>query len=129
MATYKGKDGSIEIGANVVGELRSFELTKSANEVDVSRMGDDWKRSVSTQLSWSVSGTVWWDPDDNGQDAMAIGSTVAITMFPQGDTSTLVQETGQLLITSISRPQAHDGVIEQTFEGVGVGALTVGTVA
>lgn len=129
MATHKGKEGVVKIGTQIVGELRSFEVTETANEVDTSTMGTDWTGVDSTQSSWKASANMFFDPDDAGQALMVIGAKVSLEFYPQGDTSGLVLQTGSALITSISRPQAHDNIIERNFELTGDGALTTTVVA
>lgn len=135
MATYKGKEGTVSIGATVgtatsVGELRSFEVETSANLVDVSRMGDAWTRDVSTQKSWRATLEMWWDHADTGQDLLVAGDLITLNLFPQGNGVALtdVYLSGQATIESVSQKQGHDTVIERTVVVKGYGALTEGTV-
>lgn len=129
MATTKGKEGSISAGGNVVGELRSFELTETANEVDTSTMGSDWTGVDSTQKSWKVSATMFWDAADTGQTALAVGDKVAVLLYPAGSTTGLTERSGTALVASVGTAQSHDGIIERTIEMTGDGALTNDTVA
>ena len=133
MATYKGKEGSVSVGTVpaggvVVGELRSFDLTISANTTDASRMGDAWTREESTQNKWSASLEMFWDSADAGQDALLIGERVTLNLFPRGNTTgSDVVYTGIATVTEIGQKQAHDGLIERTISVSGYGALTEGT--
>lgn len=133
MSTYKGKEGSITIGASpgtALGELRSFELTESANLVDVSRMGDDWTRDDSTQKSWSVSFDLWWDPDDAGQALIVAGDRVTLNLFPQGNgagTDDIILS-GLATISEVTQKQSHDNIVELSCSAKGYGALTKGTI-
>lgn len=129
MATTKGKEGVVTIGAETLGELRSFEVTETANEVDTSTMGSDWTGVDSTQSSWKASANMFFDPNDTAQGLMVIGAKVAVEFYPQGNTTGLVRQTGTALVTSIGRPQAHDNIIERNIELTGDGALTTATVA
>jgi len=124
MATYKGKDGIVKAGGSLVGECKSWEITETANEVDSSRMGDDWTRVQSTQLSWKGSMALFWDPADAGQINLAAGSYVTLEFYPRGNTVSYQLWTGQAMITSISRPQAYDGLVEAAVEFTGNGTLT-----
>ena len=128
MATHKGKEGSIKAGESVVGELRSFEITTTANEVDTSTMGSDWTGVDSTQLSWKVSITAFFDDEDAGQLELVVGGKVDLEMFPRGDTSGLIRKSGTALITSLGESAAHDGIIERSFEATGDGPLVTDTV-
>lgn len=124
MATYKGKDGILRVGGVPVAEVKSFEITEMANEVDSSVMGTDWTRVQSTQSSWKASAATFWDPTSAGQNALVIGQIVAVEFYPRGLTTGLNRYTGNALITNISRPQAYDGLVEATVEMTGDGALT-----
>lgn len=128
MATYKGKEGSVKIGADTIIELRSFEVTVTANEVDTSIMGSDWTGVDSTQSSWKASANGFYDPDDPAVVALAAGAKVAVEFFPLGETTGLVVQSGIALVTSVGRPQSHDNIIEFNFELTGDGALTTDTV-
>lgn len=128
MTTHKGKEGVVKIGTSVIGELRSFEVTETANEVDTSTMGSAWTGVDSTQTSWKASATMFWDPVDAGQIPLVVGSKVTVNFYPQGEGTGLVLQSGSALITSIGRPQAHDNIIERTVEMTGDGALTTTTV-
>jgi hypothetical protein len=134
MATFKGREGSVSVGTVpaggvAVGELRSFELTISANTTDASRMGDTWTREESTQNKWSASMELFWDSADAGQDLLLIGERVTLNLFPRGNTgaATDVVYTGVATITEIGHKQAHDGLVERTISVSGYGALTEGT--
>jgi hypothetical protein len=129
MATFKGKEGVVKIGTQVVGEVKSFDLTVTANEVDTSTMGSDWTGVDSTQNSWSASIAMFWDDGDAGQDLMLIGTKVALKLYPKGSTTGLVENSGSALITEIGEAQAHDNIVERTVKFKGDGALTTAVVA
>ena len=125
MPVTKGKEGVIQVGATVtalVAELRSWEITETANEVDVSRMGDDWTRVDSTQLSWKGSLECFYDATDaDGQESLEVGEYATITVFPAG---TGGNWTGQALITEATVKAAHDNIIEKSISFTGNGTLT-----
>lgn len=129
MATHKGKEGVVKVGANVVGEVKSFEVTVTANEVDTSTLGTDWTGVDSTQNSWSGTLEMFYDPDDVGQEAITVGSKVTLGLYYEGDTTTLQYDTGSALITSIARSQSFDSMVNVTVSFTGDGALTTSTVA
>lgn len=128
MATHKGKEGVVKVGANVVGEVKSFEVTVTANEVDTSTLGTDWTGVDSTQNSWSGTLEMFYDPDDVGQEAITVGSKVTLALYYEGDTTTLQYDTGSALITSIARSQSFDSMVNVTVSFTGDGALTTSTV-
>ena len=133
MATYKGREGSVSVGAGAggtpVGELRSFELTISANTTDASRMGDSWTREDSTQNKWTASLELFWDHSDTGQDLLLVGERVQVYLFPQGNSgaTTDIVYSGTATVTEVGHKQAHGGLVERTVSLSGYGALTEGT--
>lgn len=129
MATTKGKGGVLTVGGEIVGELKSMEVTETSNEVDTSTMGTDWTGVDSTQTSWKATGAMFWDPLDAGQGELVVGTKVAVIFYPAGNTTGLVEETGTALVTSIGRQQAHDNIIEASIELTGDGALVKDVVA
>lgn len=129
MTVTKGKEGVVKAADEVIGELKSFSITETANEVDTSTMNSDWTGVDSTQKSWKGKAVVFWDANDAGQTALVNGSKVELTMYPGGETTGLSEWTGTVLVTSVETPASHDNLIEQTFEFTGDGALTKGTLA
>ena len=135
MATFKGKDGTMSIGATVatapaVGELRSFELETKSATTESTRMGVDWETHLPTIKSWSGSCEVWWDPVDVGQVACVVGTIVTLNMFPAGNGvgATDVYYYGTAIVESVNQKQAHDGIVEASVTFKGTGALTKGAV-
>lgn len=126
MATYKGKEGVVSANGEFLGEIRTFTLTITSNEVDTSTMGTDWTGVDSTQLSWKGSCEMWWDPEDLGQSEIAVGQKVQIAMYPNGEGTGKRMEAGSALVSSMERSQAHDGIVSATIEFKGDGELTIG---
>lgn len=129
MATYSGKDGTVEVGGTVVGEMRSFEIDTQGDTLDDTVMGDDWKTHKAMHKSWSGSMAVLIDPADGGQNACAIGSSVAGEWFPSGETSGHASLVGTATITGRRVSSAYDGLVELALEFEGNGALTEAAVA
>lgn len=132
MATTKGKEGVVRVGTaptTILGELRSFEVTISTNEVDTSTMGTDWTGVDGTQKSWSAQATMWFDPDDLGQTQLEVGEKIEVEFFPGGETSGLLVQRGTAMLQEVSRPQSFDNIIEFNASFVGDGELTTETVA
>lgn len=129
MARHKGKEGSVKADTNAVGEVRSFELTITANTADASTMGNDWTDTDCTQKSWNGTLTVFYDPADAGQTPLVAGATVALELYALPDTSGNQYFSGNALITEVGTPASHDGLIEQTIQFQGKGALATQTVS
>lgn len=129
MAKKKGKEGVVKSGSDVVGEIISFEVTITANEVDTSTLGTDWTGTDSTQKSWSGTLEMFYDPDDTGQAGVVVGDKVTLSLYYEGDSTGLDYDTGSALITSVSRSQSFNDMVKQTVAFTGDGALTSATVA
>lgn len=129
MAVTKGKDGEISAEGSFIGELRSFSLTETSNEVDTSTMGTDWTGVDSTQNSWSGSLDMFWDPIDVGQAEVTVGSKIDVVFYPAGNSTGKQSKTGSALVTSIESSQGHDNLVTATVSFTGDGVLTTGVVS
>ena len=130
MANHKGSEGTVKISANVVAETRGWSLNESAGTIDDSELSDDWKTKKTGQKEWSGSIDCFWDEtDSSGQGALTAGAEVTLNLYPEGDTSGDVYFTGSVIVTSIERSAAIDGMVEASFSFEGNGALTESTVA
>ena len=124
MSTFIGKDGAVYVGTNAVAEVRDFSLESSSEIVNDTVMGDDFMTNKATQKSWSATVNCYYDSSDTtGQLALDEGATVTLNLYPEGNTSGKTYYTGSVIVTSISRSQSFDGLVEVTFNGTGTGAL------
>lgn len=122
MATHLGKEGVVKVGLDTVAEVRSWTLATSVDTVDASHLGDDWKIHRATQKSWHGSLACFWDASDiKGQGALAIGETVALTLYFEGDSPPPFS--GSALVTGIDYNASHSGLIEANVTFQGTGAL------
>jgi hypothetical protein len=64
MANFRGMDGSVRFSANVVGEVKDWQMTASIEELDDTVMGDSWATVVGgisqvdrllLQRSWTTA--------------------------------------------------------------------------
>lgn len=127
MATFLGKEGAVYLGneADQVIEVRDFSLESSSEVVNTTVMGDTFMTNSATQKSWSASVNCYYDSGDtSGQLAMDEGAEVRVNLYPEGQTTGKKYYYGNVIITSISRSQSFDGLVEISFTGTGTGALT-----
>ena len=115
MAVTRGCFGSISVGGNPLGELRAWELTETAEEIDVSIMGNCVKRYEAGPTEASGTLTCYMDDGDTGQGALTIGAEVAVLLYPGGIGSTLPQRSFTAKITEIPESADVDGVVERTY--------------
>lgn len=129
MARYKGKDASITAGGNVVGEVESFELNTSINQIDADVIGIDWTSVECGKKTATGSINVIRDPADTGQTALAVGDIVALVLYPEGNTTGLTEITGNFLITEVSTSIAASDLVKDVYNFRNHGAVTEGAVA
>jgi len=129
MATFSGNDGVVEIGANNMAEVRSFTVNQTAETIDDTAIGDAWRSHLTGLKTWD--GTVeciWDDTDTTGQEALTIGTSVSLTLCPEGDTTGDYTLAGTATVTGVTQTQSYDNtVVTRSFTFQGSGALTIGT--
>lgn len=129
MARYKGKDGAIEVAGSAVGEVESFDIELTVNEIDANVMGEDWTDVCPGQKSASGSISVLTDPNDAQQTALEEGATVALTLFPTGDTTGLIQLAGNFMITSVGFSTSVGDLVKTSYNFRNQGTVTRSAVA
>jgi predicted secreted protein len=130
MATHKGSEGSVAVGANAIAEVRSFSITESADTIEDTAMGDTARTYKPSLTSFSGSVEVFWDETDtNGQVALVVGSEITFNVYPEGATSGDAYLTGSAIVTGKTINSSADGMVEASISLQGNGALTTGTVS
>jgi hypothetical protein len=122
--------GIIKAGATptVVGELRSWDMESSADELDSSVMGTDEARSEVGRKQHSVSLETFWDPADAGQVELALGALVAVEVYPSGEASGDTHYDGEVRVNNLRFRGDVNGLVEYTIAGRYSGALAPGVV-
>ncbi len=136
MAVHAGKEGIVKVGASpvAIAEVKEWTLETTGEVVDSTSINTatsnaGWRTFVSTLNSWNGSVSCFWDETDtNGQETLDAGSTVALKLYPEGDTTGDVFFSGNAIVTGITRQAALDGLVEVNFTFQGTGALTQSTV-
>lgn len=129
MATHKGSEGTVKVGANAVAEIRSYTITETADTLEDTTMGDASRTYLPSLKTFSGSMDVFWDETDtNGQVALSPGSTVTINVYPEGSSSGDTYYTGSVIVTDHTITASFDGMVEASFSFQGTGALSETTV-
>jgi len=129
MANHKGSEGLVKVGSATVAEVKDWSLDQTADTVEDTVMGDAARSRKSTLVSASGSVNAFWDETDtNGQVAMAIGTEVALKLYPEGAASGDTFYSVGAIITSISLNATFDGMVEASFNFESNGAVSVATV-
>lgn len=129
MATHAGSEGTVKSGANAIAEIRSFSLEESADTIEDTTMGDASRTYLTGLKTFSGSVDVFWDETDtDGQVSFAVGSSVTLAVYPEGDTAGDTYYSGTAIVTGRTITSSFDGMVEASFTLQGTGALTSTTV-
>jgi predicted secreted protein len=129
MATHAGSEGTVKSGANAIAEVRSFSLEETADTIEDTTMGDASRTYLTGLKTFSGSVDVFWDETDtDGQVSFAVGSSVTLAVYPEGDTAGDTYYSGTAIVTGRTITSSFDGMVEASFTLQGTGALTATTV-
>lgn len=130
MATVSGNNGEVKIGTSLVAEVKSFDITETDNIIEDTAMGDTSKTYVSGLNEASGSITCHFDrTDTSGQEAMTVGASVTLNLYPEGDSTGKREISASALITSVGVSETINDIVERSFGFTVTGAVTHGTVA
>ena len=115
MATHLGKEGTVQVGSNAIGEIRGFSIDETIDTVEDTSMGDSSKSYLASIKDFSGTVDVLYDETDtNGQTALSLGSSVTLNFAPEGTSSGDVKLTGTAIVTGKSITSSFDGLVEST---------------
>ena len=130
MATHKGSEGTVKVGANAIAEIRSFSISETGDTVEDTTMGDTARTYKPSLTSWSGTVEVFWDETDTqGQVALTVGATATINAYTEGSASGADYVTGSAIVTGRTINSSFDGMVEASITLQGNGALTQDQVA
>lgn len=129
MARYKGHEGSASAGGNVIGELESFDIEDSVEELDANIMGVGFTDAEAGQKTYSGTISVIHDPDDTGQTALVTGDAVDLLLYPEGNTTGLTEISGSFLVTGRQRETSVGSLVKASYTVRNKGAVTEAAVA
>ena len=125
MTTHTGSEGSVAVGANTVAGLKSFSVNEQMSPIEDSEMSDSAKTFKAGPTEWDGQLECMWDETDTlGQEAMTIGASVTLNIYPEGATTGGQFGTGTALITSVPVAGEFQGMVTRSFSFKGTGALT-----
>ena len=129
MATHAGSEGLVKVGANTIGNVRSYSIEETADTIEETTMGQSARLYRASLTSWSGSVDIYWDETDTtGQGALTVGSEVTLNFYPEGDDAGDTYYTGTAIVTGVTKSAAFDGMVEGSISIQGDGALTSTTV-
>eukprot|EP00919_Chromeraceae_sp_WS-2016_P021288 GHVR01050333.1.p1 GENE.GHVR01050333.1~~GHVR01050333.1.p1 ORF type:complete len:129 (-),score=20.79 GHVR01050333.1:752-1138(-) len=128
MATFKGNDGVVLIGTDVMAEVISFSVDETADTIEDTVMGDTAKTYKASFTDFTATVETYFDDTDAAQQAVTAGDSVTLKLQMEGNTSGDHQLTGTALVTSRSIGVTSDGINTATYSLQGTGGLTETTV-
>ena len=129
MSRYKGLNGSGTAGGNAIGEIESFTTTLTSQELTADVMGNSWSEIEVGLKSATGQMSVLRDPADSGQTAISIGSTVALVLYPMGNTSGLTSISGDFVITEEGITSSVGELVKTSYSFRNSGQVALGTVS
>ena len=129
MATHTGSEGLIKIGADTLGELRSYSLETTGDTIEDTSMGDSARTYKSGLTAWSGTASLYFDEVDTAQVALTVGSSITIKVYFEGASSGDKFYEGTAIVTGKSVSASFDGLVESEISFTGTGALALSTVS
>lgn len=128
MATHTGSEGTVKIGSDTLGEIRSYTIESSGETIEDSTMGDSARTYKAGLTTFSATFEVYFDETDTAQNAVDAGASITFSVYPEGDTAGDTYYTGSGIVTGRSITASFDGMVEMSLSVQGSGALTETTV-
>jgi hypothetical protein len=128
MATHTGSEGTVKIGSDTLGEIRSYTVESTGETIEDSSMGDSARTYKAGLTTFTASFEVYFDETDTAQNAVDAGSSITFSVYPEGADSGDTYYTGSGIVTGRSITATFDGMVEMSLSVQGSGALTETTV-
>ena len=124
MATFKGNDGVVLIGTDVMAEVISFSVDETADTIEDTVMGDTAKTYKASFTDFTATVESYFDDTDTAQQAVTAGDSVTLKLQMEGNTSGDHLLVGSAIVTSRSIGVTSDGINTATYSLQGTGGLT-----
>ena len=121
-----GKSGKLELGSSNVVDISSWSLELGTDTLEVTALGDDWKKFIAGLKEWSASAEGFFSvhTDTAGQkalqDAFLNGTEVALKLKVNATN----YYSGNAYISGLSVEDPVDDTVSISFEFQGTGALS-----
>ncbi|ADD94567.1 hypothetical protein [uncultured phage MedDCM-OCT-S08-C1731] len=87
MATHLGKEGTVQVGSNAIGEIRGFSIDETIDTVEDTSMGDSSKSYLASIKDFSGSVDVLYDEADTMVNCISSRIICNINFAPEGSDS------------------------------------------
>ncbi len=120
-----GKSGKLGLGVNTVVDVSSWSLELGTDTLDVTALGDSWKKFIAGLKEWSASAEGFYSvhTDTNGQkalqDAYLNSTEVSLRLY----VNAVNYYSGSAYISGLTVEDPVDDTVSVSFEFQGTGAL------
>ena len=128
MATHTGSEGTIKIGSDTLGELRSYSLESTAETIEDTAMGDSARSYKVGLTAFTGTASVFFDETDTAQGNLDAGASITLEVYPEGAASGDTYYSGTAIVTGRTINASFDGMVEMEISFTGSGGLTESTV-
>ena len=128
MATHHGKEGVVTIGGTTLGNATGFTVDTTHDVVEDTALGDSMKSFLAGRGTFTASIDMNFDETDSGQEALDVGTSATLELYPEGADSGDKYYSGTGIVTGASIAVTLDGIISRTFNfqiSGGISHLTV----
>jgi len=136
MAILRGRDGTVSLASQSVGEVKSWSISTEADTLETTSMGSGgWKTFIGSLQSWSGSVEVFLDDDtavtagyNTAHDIVSLvtdnttGAAVALVLTDGTSGNTY---TGSAIVTSVSVDVSSADLVTLNLDLTGSGALVI----
>jgi len=129
MPTHSGSEGLVRAAGNTIAEVRSFTLDITGEVIEDTSMGDSFRSYKPGLSAYTVNIECFFDETDTAQNALDVGSSLTIELYPEGAASGDTFFTGTVIVTGKSVSSSFDGMVEAAFTATGTGGITETTVS
>ena len=70
MSVKTFKVGKLQIDSSDAGKVNNLSLSITLDTGETTEVGDTWKTNLGLGKSWTLSGSLYYDPDDTVQAAL-----------------------------------------------------------
>ena len=130
MATHVGTSGVVKVGANTVAEVTGFTLNETNDTVEDTSLTDSKKSYIALRGDATATIECHWDETDtSGQEALDVGTSATIELYPEGTDAGDAYYTGTGIVTGADVAVSMDGIISRTLNIQFSGGVTHTTVS
>ena len=128
MATHVGTSGLVKVGGTTVGEVIGFSIDAPQDTLEDTALTDSKKSYKVLRGDATATVECHFDETDSGQEALDVGTSATLELYPEGADSGDKYFVGTAIVTGADVGVTMDGIISRTFTFQFTGGITEATV-